>query len=60
MAGQLYQQKMAETEFLRSLFVNALDIDGKRSTEKTIFNPLSQGETPPTDLLQLVRYFDVK
>ena len=59
-AGQLYQQKMAETEFLRSLFVNALDIDGKRSTEKTIFNPLSQGETPPTDLLQLVRYFDVK
>ena len=59
-AGQLYQQKMAETEFLRSLFVNALDIDGKRSTEKTIFNPLSQGETPPTDLLQLVRYFDVE
>ena len=59
-AGRLYQQKMAETEFLRSLFVNALEIDGKRTTEKTIFNPLSQGETPPTDLLQLVRYFDVK
>lgn len=59
-ANQLYEEKAAETAFLTSLMMNAVDIDGKQSTEKTIFNPLAPGETPPTDLLQLVRYFDVK
>lgn len=46
---------------IKWLLDNAVDIDGKQSTEYTIFTPLAPGEEPPADAdLQLVETFTVK
>lgn len=57
---QMYQEKLAETQFLKTILDTAIDIDGKQSTEKTVLCPLFKGETPPSTLLQLVKHFEVK
>ncbi len=60
LVDQLYQEKLAETEFLGYIVNNALNIDGKQSTETTIFCPLLEGETPPSSELQMVENFELK
>lgn len=61
MAELMYAEKLAETEFLRSVLDNAmLNIDGKQSTEKTVFSGLLPNETPPADGLQMVEHFVVE
>lgn len=61
MAELMYAEKLAETEFLRSVLDNAmLNIDGKQSTEKTVFSELLPNETPPADGLQMVEHFVVE
>ncbi len=56
----MYEEKLAETQFLEAILNTAIDIDGKQSTENTIFCPLFKEETPPTDELQMVEHFVVK
>ena len=54
-------KKQAHFAELTWLFDNAVDIDGKESTEYTIFTPLAPGEVPPAGAeLQLVETFKVK
>ncbi|MFI3265694.1 MAG: NPCBM/NEW2 domain-containing protein [Rikenellaceae bacterium] len=60
LVGLMIDEKNAETAFLSRLLNNAIDIDGKQSSDKTIFSPLSGGEVPPSDMLQLVENFDAK
>lgn len=61
LAELMYAEKLAETEFLRSVLDNALlNIDGKQSTEKTVFSGLLPNETPPSDELQMVEHFVVE
>ncbi len=43
------EQKAAEMDILADILNNAIDIDSKKSTEKTIFCPLSKGEVVPED-----------
>ncbi len=57
---QMYEEKVVEAQFLQAILNNALDIDGKQSTEKTIFCPLFKAEEPPAGDLQLVKHFVVK
>lgn len=57
---QMIAEERSQMLFLESLTRSALDLDGKQSTEYTVFCPLLPGETPPTDELQLVRHFVVK
>ncbi|MFI3281704.1 MAG: NPCBM/NEW2 domain-containing protein [Rikenellaceae bacterium] len=56
----MIDEKCVEAAFLEQLINNAIDIDGKQSSEKMIFSPLWVGETPPSDMLQLVENFDAK
>lgn len=56
----MYQEKLAETQFLQTAVDTAVDIDGKQSSEDVVFCPLLPGETPPTDELQLVEHFVVQ
>lgn len=56
----MYDEKLAEAQFLEAILNNALDIDGKQSTENTVLCPLFDGETPPTDELQLVENFVIE
>lgn len=56
----MIDEKQTEAAFLEQLINSAIDIDGKQSSEKTIFSPLWKGETPPSDMLQLVENFDAK
>ena len=56
----MYMDKLAEVQFLQTVLDNSYDIDGKQSTEKTIFCPLAPGEMPPTNELQMVEYFVVQ
>ena len=60
LVDRMHAEKLAQAQFLESALNNALDIDGKQSTERTIFCPLASGETPPTDELQLVKHFVVQ
>ena len=60
LTNRMYTEKLAETRFLETTVNHALDIDGKQSTEKTIFCPLDSSETPPTTELQLVKHFVVQ
>lgn len=46
--------------FLQSVLDTAIDIDGKQSTERTIFCPLFKGEKAPAGYLQTVEQFNVK
>ncbi len=56
----MIDEKRAEAIFLNQLINSAIDIDGKQSSEKTIFSPLWKGETPQGEMLQLVENFDAK
>ena len=60
LVDRMHAEKLAQAQLLESALNNALDIDGKQSTERTIFCPLASGETPPTDELQLVKHFVVQ
>lgn len=56
----IYEDKLSEASFLKAVMDSAVDIDGKQSTEYTIFCPLFKSETPPNGLLQLVENFRVR
>ena len=55
----LYQDKLSEFAFLDALINNAIDIDGRNSTEKTIFCPLFKDETAPAGDKMKVRNFNL-
>lgn len=53
--------KQAHFAAIRWILDNAVDIDGKQSTDYTVFTPTAPGEVPPSDTeLQLVETFKVK
>lgn len=56
----MYEEKLAEARYLKTVVDNALNIDGKQSSETTILCPLFQGEVPPTEELQLVEHFVIR
>ncbi len=57
----LYNEKMDETQFFKTVLDSAIDIDGKTSTEDVVLCPLFPGEEAPHyEKLQLVRNFSVK
>ena len=60
MVDRMYAEKLSEAQFLQMVLNSAIDIDGKQSTETTVFCPLFDQETPPTDELQLVENFAVQ
>ena len=60
LVDRMYAEKLSEAQFLQMVLNSAIDIDGKQSTETTIFCPLFDQETPPTDELQLVENFAVQ
>ncbi len=51
------RQKSVEVDFLAKILNNAIDIDSKKSTEKTIFCPLFEGDKVPEEGLMLVDVF---
>ncbi len=56
----MIEEKRSEIVEMESWLLNARDIDGTSSTEYTILCPLADGETPPTDQLQLLSKFSVR
>lgn len=46
--------------FLQTVLDTAVDIDGKKSTERTVICPLFKGESAPSSSLQSVEAFNVK
>ena len=60
LVDRMYAEKLSEAQFLQMVLNSAIDIDGKQSTETTVFCPLFDQETPPTDELQLVENFAVQ
>ena len=55
--NEMYKLKIEESNYLKSILNSAIDIDGKISSEKTIYCPLNKGEVPNSDYLQKVRNF---
>ena len=53
----MYDEKTAELQYLNAIISTAVDIDGRQSSEKTIFCPLFEGETPPEGDKMMVRNF---
>ena len=53
----MYEEKTAELMFLNTIISTAVDIDGRQSSDKTIFCPLFEGETPPAGDKMMVRNF---
>lgn len=53
----MYEEKTAELTFLNAIISTAVDIDGRQSSDKTIFCPLFKGETPPDGDKMMVRNF---
>ncbi len=56
----MIEEHSANTAFLQTVIGTSLDIDGKRSTERTVFCPLFEGEAAPEGYLQAVEQFNVK
>lgn len=56
----LLEEQRANTAFLQTVLDTGVDIDGKQSTERTVFCPLFAGETAPDGYLQRVEQFNVK
>jgi hypothetical protein len=54
---EMYKCTRENELFLATLLNSAVDIDGRTSTERTIFAPLLQGETPPPGETAKVRNF---
>ena len=48
---------MENDAFLKAIVDNAIDIDGRKSTEMTIFSPLFPGEEAPAGTKSKVRNF---
>ena len=55
--NDMYQCTMENEAFLRNLISTAVDIDGRKSTEMTIFAPLLPGEEAPSGEKSKVRNF---
>ena len=53
----MYEEKTSELMFLNTIISTAVDIDGRQSSDKTIFCPLFEGETPPEGDKMMVRNF---
>ena len=53
----MYRCARENEAFLVTLLNSAIDIDGRVSTERTIFAPLLPGETPPAGETAMVRNF---
>lgn len=53
-------EKQAEIAFLEACLRSTREIDGVSSTRYTMICPLFEGETPPSDMLQLLSKFNVK
>lgn len=58
--NQMIDEKQAQIALFEYHFKNAVNVDGKLSGERTIFIPLSSGEVPSSDKLQLVENFEAK
>ncbi len=58
LVNQMITDKKAELAFLDRLVGTAVDIDGKTSTEKTIFCPLFPGDEVPEGDLMMVEVFN--
>lgn len=58
--GLMIEEQSANVLQLQTILDTAIDIDGKMSTERTVFCPLFSGETVPDGYLQAVEQFDVK
>lgn len=56
----MYQEQSANVAFLQAVYGNALCVDGRPSTEHTIFCPLFDGEVAPEGYLQGVERFNVE
>lgn len=57
LVNAVYAEKMAEFRFLDALIKNAVDIDGRQSSEQTIFCPLFEGDIVPEGDKMMVRNF---
>lgn len=53
----MYNEKKAEYDFLHTIIGNAIDIDGRKSYEKTVFCPLFPGEVMPEGDKMMARNF---
>ena len=53
-------EKLAEIGFFESVVNNAIVVDGKQSTERTVFCPLAEGETADENVVQLLEYYHAK
>jgi hypothetical protein len=53
----MYRCARENEAYLVTLLNSAIDIDGRVSTERTIFAPLLPGETPPPGETAKVRNF---
>ena len=53
----MYRCARENRAYLSTLVNSAIDIDGRVSTERTIFAPLQPGETPPSGKTAKVRNF---
>jgi hypothetical protein len=53
----MYRCARLNEAYLITLLNSAIDIDGRKSTERTIFAPLQPGETPPPGETAKVRNF---
>ena len=54
---EMYRCTRENEAYLVTLLYSAVDIDGRVSTERTIFAPLLPGETPPAGETAMVRNF---
>lgn len=57
---RMIEEQRANAAFLQAVLDTAVDIDGKRSTEQTVFCPLFAGETAPGGYLQAVERFNAE
>ena len=54
---EMYRCTRENEAYLVTLLTSAVDVDGRVSTERTIFAPLLPGETPPAGETAMVRNF---
>ena len=54
---EMYRCTRENEAYLVTLLISAVDVDGRVSTERTIFAPLLPGETPPAGETAMVRNF---
>ena len=57
LVNAVYAEKMAEFRFLDALIKNAVAIDGRQSSEQTIFCSLFEGDIVPEGDKMMVRNF---